>query len=104
MSELENEAFLAKKSWILEVLKGLVGHWEMAEWLINLIESEYATPEIIDGVETILEEAIKTVKDSTVQDQLQAWIDMIREIQEAEKKEQLEEKSNEEIDILKNFI
>ncbi|MBP9812698.1 hypothetical protein KBC86_04905 [Candidatus Gracilibacteria bacterium] len=104
MSELENEAFLAKKSGILEVLKGLVGHWEMAEGLINLIESEYATPEIIDGVELILEEAIKTVKDSTVQDQLQAGIDMIREIQEAEKKEQIQEKSTEELDILKNFI
>ena len=104
MSEIENEAFLAKKSWILEVLEGLVGQWEMAEWLINLIESEYATPEIIDGVELILEEAIKTVKDSTVQDQLQAGIDMIREIQEAEKKEQVQEKSTDELDILKNFI
>lgn len=104
MSEIENEAFLAKKSWILEVLEGLVGQWEMAEWLINLIESEYATPEIIDGVELILEEAIKTVKDSTVQDQLQAGIDMIRELQEAEKKEQIQEKSTEELDILKNFI
>lgn len=104
MSELENEAFLAKKSWVLEVLRGLVGQWEMAEWLINLIESEYATPEIIDGVETILEEAIKTVKDSAVQGQLQAWIDMIRELQEAEKKEQLVEKNTEELDILKNFI
>jgi hypothetical protein len=29
---------------------------------------------------------------------------MIREIQEAEKKEQQEEKSTEELDILKNFI
>ena len=68
------------------------------------ISSKVNTPEIIEGVELILEEAIKTVKDSTVQDQLQAGIDMIREIQEAEKKEQIQEKSTEELDILKNFI
>lgn len=104
MTEAENASYLARRQWILEVLEGLIGHWELAEGLSALIGSDFVTLELIDSVEKILQDAIKTVSDSALVEKLQAWVDKIQQLKEAEKNELTNERNTIDLDILKNFI
>lgn len=104
MNEVEKASYMARRQWIVEVLGTLIWHWELAEWLQALIGSAYVTPEMIDGVEVVLKEAIKNGKDEYTKQLLQAGIDAINALKEKELLEHNTEVWNVENLVATNFI
>ena len=104
MTESEKVAYLKRRQGILEVLESLLGSWDLADGLIALIGSEFVTLESIDGVEKILRDSIKSVKDIQLQEKLRESADKIHDLRAMEMKELSNEKNQAEQMIFKNFI
>lgn len=103
MTEAEKASYLARREKLIDILDWLVGQWDLAEWLVALLGSNFVTIELIDGIEKILLEAIKTVKDDQVKEKLQAWVDKIRQLKEEEIREWSAEKEQVESGLLKEL-
>lgn len=104
MTESEKVAYLNRRQGILEVLESLSGSWDLADGLIALVGSEFVTLEAIDGIEKILRDSIKSVKDIQLQEKLRESADKIHDLRAMEMKELNNEKNQAEQMILKNFI
>lgn len=100
----EKNSYLRRRDGVIEVLDSLKGHWDLAEWLSALIGSAYVTPELIDGIEKILREAIDTVKDETTKEKIQAGLDKIAQMKEHELMERTSEQFLLDQSIMNNFI
>jgi ElaB/YqjD/DUF883 family membrane-anchored ribosome-binding protein len=61
------------------------------------------TPELIDGIETLLREAIKTAKDASAKAKIQAGLDRIDDMKRQEKDEREKEKQDAEKSVLGNI-
>jgi hypothetical protein len=61
------------------------------------------TLELIDGIEKILVEAIKTVQDAQVKEKLQSGVDKIRQMKEEEMRERNTEASEVEKNLISNL-
>ena len=104
MTPEELHSYMLRRDGIINVLNELVWHWELAPGLVALIGSEYVTPDVIDGIEKILKDAIKNVKDVRVQQKLQIWVDKIKKIKESENHELKSERDEASQSVLQNFI
>jgi hypothetical protein len=62
------------------------------------------TPEVIDGIEGILKEAIQETKDSSAKEHIQAGLDRIASIKEQEMTERSKEQSQVTDILFDNFI
>lgn len=103
MTEAEKTAYLARRQKILDILNWLIGQWELAEGLSALVGSNFVTLELIDGIEKILVEAIKTVQDAQVKEKLQSGVDKIRQMKEEEMRERNTEASEVEKNLISNL-
>lgn len=104
MTEAEKTSYLHRRDGIIEVLESLKGHWELAEWLSALMESTFVTPELIDGIEKLLRNAITTAKDSIAKEKMQAWLSHIEAMKTREMNERKSEQAQIESSVLENFI
>lgn len=81
-----NEIFEKKKDVLLSLLEKLRWKWDLAEWIYVLVNSKYATNEMLDWLIEIIRKAYKNVKDDLVKE----WLDKLSQFQEMEKKEREE--------------
>lgn len=100
MTEAEKSSYLARRNKILIILQWLSGQWELADWLSALIGSNFVTLELIDGIEKILVDAIKSAQDIKVKEKLEEWLSKIQQM----KAQEVEERSKEASEVQENLI
>ena len=76
-----------KKKLVLETLQKLIGVWDLAEWLYNLVDSEYLTNELLDNLIEQINNSVKNIKDKDKLEQIKKWLNKIKQIKIEEKKE-----------------
>lgn len=86
---------MTKKEYIINVLEKLQDSRELAPGLLILVQSGDLDDDTIDALTDIFKKAIKTVSDKVKRDELQAWIDKLQAIKQAE----LDEKEKEAAEL-----
>lgn len=104
MTEKEKASYMNRRDGIIEILNSLKGYWGLADGLLALMESSYITTELIDSIESLLREAIKSMKDGVEKEKIQSWLEHIEEMKQKEVKEKKEESHHAEDHLLENFI
>jgi hypothetical protein len=88
-----------KKQLLIEILKQLEWHWDLAPWFLVIVEKT-GKEELIDDLLKIIQTGIKSIKDKRIRTKL------VNRIKEMQKKWDLdqEEKGKEADNQLDNFI
>lgn len=85
-----------KKQLLIEILKQLEWHWDMAPWFLVIVEKAW-DERLIDDLLKLIQTWIKSIKDKRIKNKL------INRVKELQKKWDLDhEKSSEEADDLLN--
>ncbi len=83
------EDILNKQKAIIAWLENLAWYWEPAKWLLSLLKSSSASPELIEMIYSILIEATKTLNDTQEKNRLELSIKMIDEMRKKEDEENI---------------
>lgn len=104
MTPEEKTSYLKRRDGIVEILKSLSPHWNLAAGLIVILTGAYVTPAIIDGIEEVLRKAIDDTEDAEEKQKIQNGLSRIEEMRKKEEKERQEERATVSNTSLENFI
>lgn len=93
---------MTKKEYILKVLENLKESWPLAPGLLVLVQNWSLDDSTIDALTDIFKEAIKNVADKVKRNELQAGIDKLQEIKNAEKEAFAQDKK--ELDAIEEMF
>lgn len=82
---------MTKKELLIQTLKKLKPHRELAEGILALMESWYADDKAIDGVIHVIASSLRTLKDDEQKTILQKWLEMVQKIKDMEENEKISE-------------
>ncbi len=91
-----------KKEYIIKVLESLVGHWDMANEILILVQKVTLDKKVLDAIKKMLQSAIKKVTGEELSDKLTAWMEIIEKIRRIENVNK--EKEAEELQELEKQI
>jgi uncharacterized protein involved in tolerance to divalent cations len=90
-----------KKELLINVITKLKWHWDLAEWILALLESSYIDDKAIDWLIDLVSKSIKACKNNVDTNKMKKWLEKIQEIKELENAEKL---SEEDLDALLESI
>jgi hypothetical protein len=93
MTDQEKQSYLIRREKLIEILDSLSDSWDLASGLSAFIGSSHVTPEVIDGVEKILQDTIREIHDEAAQAKMQEALEKIHDMQALELKERSEEQA-----------
>lgn len=80
-----------KKELLIQVLKKIESHWDLAPGILALVQSSYVDEKAIDWVLTIISKSIKSVKKQEQKQKIQKWLEKIQKIKSIESDDQISE-------------
>ena len=86
-----------QKELLIKVITKLKWHWNLAEWILALLESSYIDEKAIDGLISLMSTSIKACKNNIDINKMKKWLEKIQTIK---KLEEAEEVSEEDLDAL----
>jgi hypothetical protein len=87
----QKKQIIDKKILLIQVLKKLESHWDLAPGILALIQSSYVDEKVIDGVLTIISKSIKSIKKQEQKQKIQKWLEKIQQIKDMESNDQISE-------------
>lgn len=76
-----------KKQLLIAMLEKLWEQWLPANWLLILIQEHPITPQTIEWLYQVLQQALLQASDQATKAHLQKWIDYMQRLMEAEQKD-----------------
>ncbi len=80
-----------KKDLLIKVIGKLKWHWDLAEWILALLESSYIDDNSINGLISLVSRSIKLCKNSLDTNKMKKWLEKIQKIKELENAEEISE-------------
>jgi hypothetical protein len=101
MDKIQKQIYAKKRELILSVLESFFWYWDLAPWIHALVSSQFVTPELLDGLIQIMNDALKTVQNDEFRQKIQKWLELIEHIKQIESQERAEDLKLAELELLK---
>jgi hypothetical protein len=94
---------MTKKELVLTLLRKLTPYWDLAEWLIALIDSWYAEETAIEGLLSIMDTSMRTMQTGKAKARLERSVAYLEKLKVKQNLEEIEDKKDADI-VLNDLV
>lgn len=90
MTETEIQIYTKKREALISAIEGLVWFWDIAPWILVIVNSEFVTPELLDVLFDVMTEELKKIKSEEIKEAFNKSLNIVKELREKELQEKMD--------------